>query len=57
MSTEPKFPARPANIFIWSDPTRPGINILQNLYYDIKILQHIKIKFENSVTSLRFNKY
>ena len=34
VSTVPKFPARPANLFC---STRPGINILQNLYNGLTI--------------------
>ena len=34
VSTVPKFPARPANIFC---SVRPGINILQNLYNGLTI--------------------
>ena len=35
VSTGPKFPARPANLFYC--PARPAINILQNLYNGLKI--------------------
>ena len=34
VSTVPKFPARPANLFC---SARPGINILQNLYNGLTI--------------------
>ena len=34
LSTVPKFPARPANLFC---SARPGINILQNLYNGLTI--------------------
>ena len=43
-------PARKLFLF---GPAQPGINTLQNLYYGLKILLHIKIKFEN-ITSFRF---
>ena len=39
VSTKPKFPDRPANVFVRSGQARPRINILQNLYNCLNIFK------------------